>query len=57
MSGNHYGIFDLLGNKITDSDIGDDKLAIAEMMKEIDNVVALSSMDTVSYTHLRAHET
>ena len=35
MSGNHYGIFDLLGNKITDSDIGDDKLAIAEMMKEI----------------------
>ena len=54
MSGNHYGIFDLLGNKITDSDIGDDKLAIAEMMKEIDNVVELSSMNNyedLKYSH------
>jgi len=43
--GSHFGIFDLLNNRITDSDIGDSKLEVAQLMKEIDNVVNLSSME------------
>ena len=42
---NYYGIFDLLNNRITDSDIGDSKLEIAQMMKEVDDVVDITSMD------------
>ena len=51
---NYYGIFDLLNNRITDSDIGDSKLEIAQMMKEVDDVVDITSMDNyedLKYTY------